>query len=53
MTGNSTRIAAVFLIFTLVTACVTSGPTGKVSEPDMDEAARLNLDLGITYLQQG
>ena len=47
------RIATLLLACSLATACVTSGPTGKVSEPDMDEAARLNLDLGITYLQQG
>ena len=31
----------------LLSACVTSGPTGKVSPPDPKEAARLNLDLGI------
>ena len=53
MMSNSTRIAALFLVFGLVSACVTTGPTGKLSEPDLEEAARLNLDLGITYLQQG
>ncbi|MBT8422676.1 MAG: type IV pilus biogenesis/stability protein PilW [Gammaproteobacteria bacterium] len=53
MKSNSIRIAAVILVCSLAAACVTSGPTGKVSEPDKEEAARLNLDLGITYLQQG
>ncbi len=33
--------------------CVTSGPTGKLSQPDNEEAARLNLDLGVSYINQG
>jgi len=37
----------------LMGACVTTGPTGDLSPPDAEEAARLNLDLGVSYFQQG
>ncbi len=46
-------MAAVCGLAILVAGCVTTGPTGKVSQPDSAEAARLNLDLGVSYLKQG
>lgn len=47
------RLVSLLLLSFLTVSCVTSGPTGKLSPPDDKEAARLNLDLGISYLRQG
>ena len=49
----SWRIFGVLTAALLIGACVTSGPTGNLSPPDAEEAARLNLDLGVSYFQQG
>lgn len=49
----SLRFIGVLLLAIGLAGCVTSGPTGKLSPPDDEEAARLNLDLGISYLRQG
>lgn len=49
----SLRLINLLLSAVLAVGCVTSGPTGKLSPPDDEEAARLNLDLGINYLRQG
>ena len=47
------RWVFVILASALLSACVTTGPTGKLSEPNPEEAARLNLDLGISYVREG
>lgn len=52
MTNTGGRFAGILIATVILSACVTSGPTGKVSPPDMEESARLNLDLGINYLRQ-
>jgi len=47
------RLSGVIVVSLLLSACVTTGPTGKLSEPDLEEASRLNLDLGISYVREG
>lgn len=37
----------------LLAGCVTTATGDRIVEPDKDEAARLNRDLAINYLQQG
>ncbi len=49
-------IARMFLLAVtvwLLTACVTSSSGSPTPERDDAEAARVNLDLGISYLRQG
>jgi len=50
MTGA--RFAVILLAALCLSACVTTGPTDKLSPPNEEDAARLNLDLGVSYLQQ-
>jgi type IV pilus assembly protein PilF len=47
------RLISIVLVMIALAGCVTSGPTDKLSPPDAEEAARLNLDLGLSYLRQG
>lgn len=49
----SLRILSVLTVALLLGACITTGPTGKLSPPNAEDAARLNLDLGVSYFQQG
>ncbi len=49
----SLRIFGVLTLVLLTGACVTTGPTGDLSPPDDEEAARLNMELGVSYFQQG
>jgi len=49
----SWRLIGILLLTIVMAGCVSTGPTGKLSPPDDEEAARLNLDLGISYLRQG
>lgn len=53
ITGNSAiRNAILVLVVACLPACVTTGD-GGLSPTDKAEIARLNRDLGISYMQQG
>jgi type IV pilus assembly protein PilF len=46
------RFSSLFILLPLLTACAHSTP-GSKSEPAETSAAKLNMQLGIAYMQQG